>query len=85
MQITLTDCSSILKSPAGGPPRVDSSKYGAAAADKPIYGAKDAGRRLYLTVRQKAIASGMTESKTMKSLYYVCNEAGKCVLFMLRS
>ena len=72
----------ILATPNGGLPGSDASDDGGSAANKDIYGTKDAGRRFYLKFRKTALDFGMRECKTMNSLYYVANDKGQIVLLI---
>jgi len=69
----------LLKPPRGGIPDQDNDI--AIAANKPIYGTKDAGRRFYKTFRRIALEQGLKGSRFMKSLYYLTVD-GKVMVMM---
>ena len=54
--------------PKGGLPGEGDEKY-AFAANKPVYGTGDAGRRFYKAFREAAIGAGLKENEVMKALY----------------
>ena len=57
----------LLKPPMGGFPGEENVK--AVATNKPVYGAKDAGRSFYKTLRRVAVAAGLQECRLCRSLY----------------
>ena len=54
--------------PKGGLPDEGDEKY-ALAANRPVYGTGDAGRRFYKAFREAAMNAGLVENEVMKSLF----------------
>ena len=70
----------LMSPPRGGIPGKENQGKYAVAANMPVYGTKDAGRRFYKTFRRRALAEGLTEMKLCKSLYVYHNKDNEVVI-----
>ena len=73
----------LMNPPRGGIPEMQGKGPYKIAANKPVYGTKDAGRRFYKTFRKRALEQGLVEARLCRSLYAYYKDTGKTELVIL--